>query len=101
MSAFRQAPGAQKDAVLVDVQVVPRASRNRIGPLVGERVKIQLCAPAVEGAANQALIELFAKCLRIPRRQVTIIHGEQGRRKTLRIEGVAAARLANLIAENP
>lgn len=95
MAAYRQA----KDGVVVDVQVVPRSSRERIGPLVGERVKVQLTASPVEGAANEALIVLFAKSLRIPRRQVTILQGEHGRRKTLRIEGVALTTIALLLAE--
>ncbi|HFE46155.1 MAG TPA: DUF167 domain-containing protein, partial [Nannocystis exedens] len=48
------------DAVDVDVQVVPRASRSRVVGVHGDRLKIQLAAPPVDGAANKSLIELIA-----------------------------------------
>jgi uncharacterized protein (TIGR00251 family) len=89
---------AEKDGVLtVDVQVVPRASRPRLGPFVGDRLKVQVSAPPVDGEANQAVVELFARSLKVPRRDVTIIAGETGRRKTLRIAGATAAQLLALV----
>jgi len=74
-------------AVDVEVQVVPRASRSRIVGVHGDRLKIQLAAPPVDGAANQALIELFAKAVGVPRRAVKIVRGESSKRKTLRLSG--------------
>ena len=52
---------ALEDGIRFDVKVVPRSSRERIGPPVGDRLKVQLMAPPVDGAANEALVKLLAK----------------------------------------
>jgi uncharacterized protein len=46
-------------------------------------------APPVEGAANEALVELLAHALDLPRRAVTLVSGEHGRTKRVRIEGLS------------
>lgn len=91
--AIKEEPGA----ITFDVQVVPRASRDRIGPVVGERVKVQLTAPPVDGAANDALTRLIAGELDVPRASVSILRGETGRRKTIRVTGASADRLRALV----
>jgi uncharacterized protein (TIGR00251 family) len=87
------------EAITFDVQVVPRASREQLGPVHGDRLKVQLTAPPVDGAANQALIALIAKQLGRPRSDVTIIRGETGRKKTLRVRGATAAALHALVKD--
>jgi uncharacterized protein (TIGR00251 family) len=80
------------DTSELDVQVVPRASQSRIvGPHAG-RLKVQLAAPPVDGAANAALIDLLADTLELPRAQIELLRGHTGKRKTLRI-ALAAAEL--------
>lgn len=89
----RDGPDAGHLSCELDVQVVPRASRSRIvGPHDG-RLKIQLAAPPVDGAANEALVELLAETLELPRTAVSVLRGATGKRKTLRIAGLAAADL--------
>ena len=85
--------------ITFDVQVVPRASRERLGPMHGERLKVQLTAPPVDGAANAALIALVARELGRARGDVTIVRGESGRRKTLRVRGTTVAALLALVSE--
>jgi hypothetical protein len=46
---------ASGDAVDIDVLVQPRASRARIGPVHGDRIKVAVTAPPVDGEANAAL----------------------------------------------
>jgi uncharacterized protein (TIGR00251 family) len=74
-------------AVEIAVVVVPRASRSRVIGMLGDRVKIQLAAPPVDGAANEALVALLAEVLDVPRRSVAIVRGETSKRKTVRIDG--------------
>jgi uncharacterized protein (TIGR00251 family) len=93
--AIRQA----EDGLLLEVQVVPRASRERIGPLVGGRIKVQLTAPPVDGAANEALVALLARALDVPRRQVRIVRGERGRKKTVHVAGARSDALLALLEE--
>jgi hypothetical protein len=87
---LREEPGA----LVFDVQVVPRASRERVGPVVGDRLKVQLTAAPVDGAANQALRGALARALGVAPRQVSILRGETSRKKTVRVEGAASAALA-------
>jgi len=80
-------------AITFDVQVVPRASRDRLGPVHGDRIKVQLTAPPVEGAANEALVALIARALGRSRSDVHIVRGATGRKKTVRVDGATRAAL--------
>ena len=80
----------------IDVLVVPRASRTMVGPLVGDRLRVAVTAPPVDGEANAAVIEALADAFGVRKAAVTIVRGERGRRKTVRIEGAAAATLQRL-----
>ena len=77
--------------ITFDVQVVPRASRDRIGPVHGDRLKVQICAPPVDGEANEAVRAFLAKSLGVPRARVEIVRGETGRKKTIRVGGISRA----------
>ena len=81
------------DALLVDIQVVPRASRAAVGPLVGDRLRVAVTAPPVDGAANAAVIDALAAAFGVRRAAIAIVRGETGRRKTVRIEGGSPATL--------
>lgn len=83
--------------VAFDVLVQPRASRARIGPAHGDRIKVAVTAPPVDGAANQAVIDLFARALGVPRRDVAITAGHGSRRKTVAITGVDPEAVRGLL----
>jgi hypothetical protein len=70
------------------VKVHPRAKNNAIAGEFGDALKLSLTAPPVEGAANEACIEFFAKLLKLPRSSVTIASGQSSRNKVIRIAGV-------------
>lgn len=72
----------------VDVLVQPRASRSQIAALHDGRLKVQLAAPPVDGAANEALLELLAGRAGVPKRDVSLLRGESSRRKTILVRGV-------------
>jgi len=81
--------------LVVDLQVVPRASRVVVGPLVGtgpeRRLRVAVMAPPVDGKANEAVVAALAEALNVRRRDVSILRGETGRQKTARIAGVGLA----------
>lgn len=81
---LRSGPGG----VELDVLVQPRASRSRLVGLQGDRLKVQLAAPPVDGEANEALLRLMAEHFDVARRQVSLRRGESSRRKTVAIDGV-------------
>jgi uncharacterized protein (TIGR00251 family) len=85
-------------ALIVDIQVVPRASRAAVGPAVGERLRVAVTAPPVDGAANAAVIEALAEAFGVKRSAVAIVRGETGRRKTVRVAGATRAALDRLLA---
>jgi uncharacterized protein (TIGR00251 family) len=72
------------------VKVHPRAKKNAITGEVGDALKLALTAPPVDGKANQACIEFFAKLLNLPRSSVTIAAGPTSRSKVIRVAGLSA-----------
>ncbi len=72
------------------VKVHPRAKRDAITGEVGDALKLALTAPPVEGRANEACIEFFAKLLRVPRPSITIAAGQSSRQKVIRVAGLSA-----------
>ena len=84
-------------SVTVDVLVQPRASRAKVGPIHDGRLKVAVTSPPVDGEANAAVIELFAKQLGVARGAIEVSAGASSRRKTLRITGVTAAAVEGLL----
>ncbi|MCA9600413.1 MAG: DUF167 domain-containing protein [Polyangiales bacterium] len=74
-----------------DVQVAPRASRTAALGIHAGALKIALAAPPVDGEANAALVEFFAKALGVPKRDVRIVRGATSKRKHVEVLGVTAA----------
>lgn len=75
------------------VKVHPRAKKNAITGEIGDALKVSLTAPPVEGRANEACIEFFAKILNVPRSSVTIAAGQNSRNKVIRVAGLSADEL--------
>ena len=71
-----------------DVRVIPRASRSGFAGLRDGALLVRLAAAPVDGAANDELIALLSKALRIPKRDITIVSGERSRSKRIRIAGI-------------
>jgi uncharacterized protein len=72
------------------VKVHPRAKKNAITGGVGDALKLSLTAPPVDGKANEACIDFFAKLLKVPRSSVTIAAGQTSRNKVIRVAGLSA-----------
>jgi uncharacterized protein (TIGR00251 family) len=79
--------------VEIDVRVIPRAGRSGVAGERDGRLLVRLSAPPVEGAANQALVELLATLLGRPKRCVRIVSGEKSRAKRVAIDGVTAVEV--------
>ena len=78
------------------VKAVPGASRDRIVGLYGDALKVRVNAPPVDGAANEAVVEVLAEALGVPRRLIRIVTGESSRSKVVEIAGVGAAAIRDL-----
>ena len=73
-------------SIRLEIHVQPGAKESEVAGVYGDALKIRIAAPPVEGQANAALIAFLAEVFGVPKRNVKIIRGESGRRKTVRIE---------------
>ena len=89
MVAIQNSPSGVTFAVIVH----PRAKKNAITGEVGNALKLALTAPPVDGKANEACIEFFAKLLNLPRSSVTIASGQTSRNKVIRVAGLTAQQV--------
>lgn len=83
---------ADGSSVSLSVHVQPKASRTRLAGLHGEALKLCITSPPVDGKANAAVIQFFAKLFKIPKAAVTIASGETSRDKRLILAGVSTAQ---------
>jgi len=83
-------------AVVFAVRVQPRASNDEITGEMAGALKVRLQAPAVEGRANEALIEFLAQLLKTPKSAVRILSGERSRTKRVEIRGVTQQQILAL-----
>ena len=64
----------------------------------GDALKVRLSAPPVEGAANDALVELLAHLFAVRRAAVRIVAGQASRSKVVEIDGITSSRVRHLTA---
>jgi uncharacterized protein len=95
------APGSLRavhGGVRFGVRVQPRASRSEVVGVHGDALKVRLLSPPVDGAANEALVDLLAASFAVRRGNVRIIAGHSSRSKIVEIEGVTAGDVDRLVA---
>ena len=83
---------AARGGVSLDVRLTPKASANRIGPVVlddagGAVLKVAVTEIPEGGKANKALMTLLAKSWRLPKTAISVKRGHKDRLKTLFFEG--------------
>lgn len=84
-------------ALTFAVRVAPRASRSEI---VGEHdgaLRVRIAAPPLDGAANRELTKVIARAFKVPQSAVEIVAGTSSKTKTVRVHGVDATTLEQLI----
>jgi uncharacterized protein len=72
----------------LEIRVIPRAGRSGFAGRRDGALLVRLAAAPVDGAANDELIALLSKALKIPKRDISIVSGERSRSKRIRIEGM-------------
>ncbi len=70
------------------MRLTPRAGSDEVEGAVDGILRARVAAPAVGGAANQALVRLLADELGVGRRSVRLVAGAAGRQKLIVVEGV-------------
>ena len=80
------APVSKPDeGTLLDIRVVPGATRNEVGGQRAGRLLVRTTASLVGGKANTAVCKQVAEYLGVRARCVTIASGQRSRDKVLRI----------------
>lgn len=74
--------------VRFNVRVMPRAPRTAVKGARDGRLLVQVTAPPVDDAANEAVVLALAKAFGVARRSVRIVAGERHRNKTVEIDTV-------------
>jgi uncharacterized protein len=69
------------------VRLTPRAAADRVDGVLDGVLRARVTAPAVEGAANNALIKLIAEELGVLRSDVRIVAGATSRQKLIVVDG--------------
>lgn len=73
------------------LRVSPGASRSQVVGRHGAAWKVRVGAPPESGKANEALLELLAATLEIPRSRIEIATGRGSRDKTIVVHGLSEA----------
>ena len=79
---------ARATAVRFAVRVQPRSARVGVDGAHGDALRVRVQAPPVDGAANDAVIEVLADALGVARRAVRIIAGDASRSKVVEVAGL-------------
>ncbi|MBF7729938.1 DUF167 domain-containing protein [Pseudomonas sp. N040] len=74
------------DDLILDCHLQPKASKDEFAGLHGERLKIRLTAPPVEGKANAHLLAFLGSAFGVAKSQVQLLSGELNRQKRVRIQ---------------
>lgn len=76
------------DGVRLRVRVKPRASKSRVVGVREGALEVAVAAPPVDGEANAELVAFLAKRLGVGKSSVSVVSGDTGRNKLIRISGV-------------
>ncbi|MAB41584.1 MAG: YggU family protein [Pseudomonadales bacterium] len=76
----------QGEDLLLDCHLQPGAKRAEFAGQHGERLKIRISAPPIDGKANEALIRFLADAFAVSRQQVSLLSGQSSRQKRLLIQ---------------
>lgn len=71
--------------LILNLHIQPRASRDELAGPHGERLKVRITAPPVDGKANEHLIRFLAKTFGVAKSSITLLSGECGRDKRIAI----------------
>lgn len=82
----------------LELKIIPNAPRDEIAGWLGAALKVKVHAPALEGRANDALLDFLAATLGLPRRAVALVRGDKSRHKVVRLTGLTLAEVKARLA---
>lgn len=85
------------EGTLVRIHVQPRSSKSEICGMHGDRLKLRIQSPPVDGAANRECKKILAKLFKIPKSSLHLKSGVSSREKTFFLEGVKYEDIVNIV----
>jgi hypothetical protein len=92
---FQQHP----EGIVLSLRVAPGSAGDRVMGEYAGRLKVAVSAAPEKGKANKAVIELVARVLGVPKKNLSIIAGETSPDKKLLIKGMELAEVLRRLEE--
>lgn len=83
------------EGIIVNLKISPNAKKNEIIK-DGDIIKVKITALPIDGKANKALVEFFAKIFKIPKTSIEILKGETSKEKTILFKTMDEDKVNNL-----
>ena len=85
--------------IALSIHCQPGAKITKVVGLHDGCLKISLQAPALENKANEFLLALFSKQLKIPQKQIQFLSGQNSRKKRVEIWGsITPEQIAEILS---
>jgi uncharacterized protein (TIGR00251 family) len=82
------------------LKVIPGAKIDQIaGQMADGTIKVRLKAKAVDGRANESLMQFISEKLKIPQDDLQIIAGKFSRRKLIKISNMTGQEVINKLLQ--
>jgi len=85
------------DGVVIRVHVQPKARREQLIGMHGDRIKLAVTEPPDKGKANDAVMRLIAATLNLAPSGVLLLRGATSRQKDLLVRNLDAEQIAELL----
>lgn len=86
-------------SALLEVSVQPRSAREGLSRTPEGTLRVRVSAPPVEGEANEAVLRVLSRSLGLRRSRLSLERGKTSRRKLIRVAGLKAEELEQLLAK--
>ena len=87
----------RENGILLNVKVIPRASKNEIKECINGALKLKIKSPPVEGKANREIVKYFSKILGVSKNSVEILKGETSSHKLIFISNITKEKFIDKI----
>jgi uncharacterized protein (TIGR00251 family) len=81
------------------IRALPGAKKTEVSGLHGGLLKIRVRARAIEGAANEALLEFLAGELQVPLARCELVSGEKHREKRILVREPERSRCESILSQ--
>lgn len=90
MTSQRNRPPKTSSAeTRLSLHVQPGAQRSEVVGLANGVLRVRVAAPAKEGRANEALVDLLASVLGVPKTRIRVVRGLATRNKVVAMQGLS------------